>query len=373
MGCNSCRAKNDCRCNFTTKQFGVANLDRVILKGDDRTSLNWNEVSVPEIFTIPILKPDIEHLDQVYVEAIVTSAKLIETPFAYQSYERLATTIEINAAGAAYNTAAAISLTAVTTAYTALLAAAPNIPQKAALQIAYNNVVAAGTNYADALTALNTVIATPNVTASALADAVQDVIAALGVLKASLVALRAAAVALGSAAPSVATEVAALVAAIDTTNTSIDAAVVQLQSVITLIGNTNYFALIPNSENTYLTGRKLIVQGELKQKIVYTGLVSDQSVHSTHFCMPFSAFIIPYAKFEGLTYEENVSVIDPVTGNVIQIDGFGYIPSNPIVVDLCEDFCVEVYIEDIFAYALDLRTVFKNTTMFLQAKVVTSC
>ncbi|WP_455539206.1 hypothetical protein [Terrisporobacter sp.] len=40
--------------------------------------------------------------------------------------------------------------------------------------------------------------------------------------------------------------------------------------------------LIQNAEGTYLTGRKLIVGGILKQKIVYTAEVENQSMHSVH-------------------------------------------------------------------------------------------
>ena len=144
----------------------------------------------------------------------------------------------------------------------------------------------------------------------------------------------------------------------------------------TLIGTTTYFTLIPNEEGTCLSGRKLIVNGILKQKIVYTGLVPTQSVHSFHSEIPFTAFIIPYAKFEGLTYEENVTVIADPEGNpcdTITINGFPYDPENPPVVDLCEEFCVKSCIEDIFAYDTDPRTVFKNITLFLSAKPVTVC
>ena len=37
---------------------------------------------------------------------------------------------------------------------------------------------------------------------------------------------------------------------------------------------------IPNSECTNLTGRKLIIEGLLKQKIIYTAAVDEQSIHS---------------------------------------------------------------------------------------------
>ena len=89
---------------------------------------------------------------------------------------------------------------------------------------------------------------------------------------------------------------------------------------------------IPNSECTNLTGRKLIIEGLLKQKIVYTAAVPEQTLHSAHFEIPFSVFII-------------------------------VAPSTP----LSQNFRVYPYIEDIFACKLSERSVFKNTTIFIKA------
>ena len=49
---------------------------------------------------------------------------------------------------------------------------------------------------------------------------------------------------------------------------------------------------LENKEGTLLTGRKLVIEGILRQKIVYTADVPSQSVHSVHFDIPFSAFVI---------------------------------------------------------------------------------
>lgn len=89
---------------------------------------------------------------------------------------------------------------------------------------------------------------------------------------------------------------------------------------------------IPNSECTNLTGRKLIIEGLLKQKVVYTAAVPEQTLHSAHFEIPFSVFIIVK-------------------------------PSTP----LSQNFRVYPYIEDIFACKLSERSVFKNTTIFIKA------
>lgn len=91
-----------------------------------------------------------------------------------------------------------------------------------------------------------------------------------------------------------------------------------------------------NEEGTKLTGRKLIVEGILNQKIVYTADVPQQNVHSAHFNVPFSAFIvIPQC-----------------------IDG---------VDSLDITFCVQKCVEDVFVKAFNKREIFKNVTLFLRA------
>lgn len=88
-----------------------------------------------------------------------------------------------------------------------------------------------------------------------------------------------------------------------------------------------------NPEGTNLTGRKLIIEGVLQQKIVYTAKVLQQSVHSAHFEVPFSAFII----------------LKPCA-------------------DPDENFCINVCVEDVFVMPFSCREVFKNVTLFLQAE-----
>ena len=74
MYCNF--KKDDCvRCKFNLKSFGTYDPSRVIIDGSDRTQLNWSEISVPEVLPIPIQKPDIEQLDQVFVDAKLTCVK----------------------------------------------------------------------------------------------------------------------------------------------------------------------------------------------------------------------------------------------------------------------------------------------------------
>ncbi|MEG2985884.1 MAG: hypothetical protein RR835_14395, partial [Peptostreptococcaceae bacterium] len=47
--------------------------------------------------------------------------------------------------------------------------------------------------------------------------------------------------------------------------------------------------------------------------------------------------------------------------------------ADELVIDLCEDFCVDAYIEDVYITPLDCRTMFKNVTLFLRAKPSLQC
>lgn len=90
-----------------------------------------------------------------------------------------------------------------------------------------------------------------------------------------------------------------------------------------------------NQEGTKLTGRKLAVEGVLQQKIVYTALVPEQSVHSAHFEIPFSAFIV-------------------IDGDAEEGDG--------------DEYCIEGCIEDVFVKVFNRKEIFKNVTLLLRAK-----
>lgn len=382
MFCN--KEKNStCGCKLNIKSLGLCDVSRIVLPGNDRTSLNWSEISIPEVTTLPCQKPNIEHLDQVHVDAAITCIKLIETPYAFLSYDLLATPFEITTVTAALGLAT-INLAPVTAAIAAILAVPglPAIPEVSAVQAALTAVTAAGTALATAVTDALAIVAGPCVTAAALAAAVNSVLAALNVLNTALQALLASvnALALATAAipvvgPLVATAVAAAVTAINAVFTAITAAITALTDSITLIGNTNVLVINSNDEGTCLSGRRLIIEGLLEQKVVYTALVASQSVHSVSKTIPFSAYVIPYARFTGLTYEENIIVLaDPLAGcTTTTVNGFPYDPNTPVAVDLCEEFNVNACIEDIFAYDIDERNIFKNVTLFLSAKPARTC
>ncbi|WP_461204780.1 DUF3794 domain-containing protein [Clostridium sp. DL1XJH146] len=85
-------------------------------------------------------------------------------------------------------------------------------------------------------------------------------------------------------------------------------------------------------EGQILTGRKIIIEGILNQKIEYVADEATQPVHAAHFKVPFSTFIVLPEDFED--------------GTVVTI-----IP----------------YIEDIFVKQTDKRNIFKNVTLLLHA------
>lgn len=375
----SCKEKKEnCGCQFNIKDHGVCDVARIKLDGKSRKMLNWSEVSVPEIMTVPDQKPDIEHLNQIYVTAKNIQTKLIETPFAYDIYDRQATPFEITAVTDAIGLAE-FDLTPVTNAVNAILAipGLPAIPAVAALQAALDAVTTAGTSLATAVTDALTTLAGPCLLASTLVTLVQSVEAAVNLLRDALNALILAANALVTATaaipivgPLVEAAVDVLVTAINVVLDAITTALDALLAAITLVGDTSVLVIKGNEEGTCLSGRKLIVEGVLEQKAIYTALVSSQSVHTVENQIPFNAYIIPYANFDGLTYEEGLVVVeDPAAPCVTKtVNGFLFNPANPLKVDLCESFDVSVCVEDIFAYPVDERNIFKNTTLFLWAK-----
>ena len=95
-----------------------------------------------------------------------------------------------------------------------------------------------------------------------------------------------------------------------------------------------------NEEGKIITGRKLIVEGNVVQSVSYTALEPAQSMHSAHFAVPFSAYI--------------------VIPETILIDGVD-------VDTLYINFQVNSCIEDIFVESFCTRYIFKNVTLFLQA------
>ncbi|WP_343338692.1 hypothetical protein TPELB_08950 [Terrisporobacter petrolearius] len=271
MKCNNNEnsVSGNCGCDFGAKIFGSCNTSKITLDANKPETLNWTEISVPEILNVPCEKPDIEHIDQVHAKAEVTCVKLIETPYLFDN-------------------------------------------------VGVYDVVRLTTNSSDEL------------------------------------------------------EISEIIA---------ENAIVFIQKP----DNPDQLIITkPNEEGTCLTGRKLIVEGILKQKVVYTADVDVQSVHSAHYEIPFSAFIIPYAKVEGeVTPYESVSLLIPGDRSVgdvvdeeeivVQDVNVSVLEGDEIQPDLCEDFCVDAFIEDIYITPLDCRTIFKNVTLFLKANPLPQC
>ena len=377
-----------CNCDFNLKSFGLCDPKRITIDGSDRTVLNWNEISVPEILCVPEAKPDIENLDQIYANAELTSVKLIETPFSYEKLYVLAPlalvtqvqTIvdQITTLIGATGTIAAL-FTPTTGVIPLLLTAFPLVTEPSYVTDAINALDAAVFNLTEYISNL---VLTGQVLSSylcttlkdltalleALVKALQGVVDALTTFVLSLISLT------DPAFAAIATALDNVGIAVNLILATIDTIVASIASLITSIGPVAYITTSQNEEGTCLSGRKLIVQGFLNQKVVYTGDVDIQSVHSAHYSIPFSVFIVVYPKFENLDYQPNVVVnILDENGDPIQktISGIAVNCDNQdieLVPDLCEEFCVEAYIEDIFATALDPRTIFKNVTLFFLAK-----
>lgn len=380
------RINKSCNCDFNLKSFGLCDSKRITINGSDRTVLNWSEISVPEILCVPDAKPDIENLDQIYATAELTSVKLIETPFAYKTLNVLASATlvdslqdiitQIGALEAPINALLTPGTGVIPLLLTAINAAFPLVPVPSYVTESINGLNSALfnlTNYVATVDLTGNVLSSTLCTATKrisslleeLSTALQGVVDSLTTFVLSLVP---------ASDPLYTITLQAVIDAINPILGSVDTILALVTNLITSIGPVAYITTSQNEEGTCLSGRKLIVEGFLNQKVVYTGDVGVQSVHSAHYSVPFSVFIVVYPKFENLNYESNVLVtILDEDGNPAQetINGIGITCANEnpeLVPDLCEEFCVEAYIEDIFATALDPRTIFKNVTLFFLAK-----
>lgn len=92
-----------------------------------------------------------------------------------------------------------------------------------------------------------------------------------------------------------------------------------------------------SNEGQTLSGYKLIVRGILKELLEYTSETEEQSVHSAHYSIPFSSFII----------------LPPSYSLGSKID-------------------VEAKVEDVYYKMINCRCFFKNVTLLINAKIM-SC
>lgn len=370
--------------------FGISDVSRITINGSNQEALNWTEITIPEILTIPVEKPDIESINHIYADVKITSVKLIETPFAYEETCdcTVATPDQIAAGNAIVALVEALNLDGlVITVINPVQALLDTIsaldlslfgvslaPFIAPIQTTLDLIEDTITSINNLLVIITTALTTPTTTIctltalftelqtllTTLLTAVSELLVELGALLAEIQRLISTIPGIGLILAPILATLEALLAAITPIINALITSLGQILTSITSLLNTlcpNCIRLIPNEEGTFLTGRKLIIEGTINQKIVYTALLPTQSVHSAHYCIPFSAYIIAYANFEGLTYN-------------LEDNCFSYAPGQPIIVDLNEEFTVTPYIEDIFAYAIDERTIFKNVTLFLKAQPI---
>lgn len=100
----------------------------------------------------------------------------------------------------------------------------------------------------------------------------------------------------------------------------------------------------PNFEGRLLSGRKLIVEGEICQTITYIAARCEQPVHSAHFTIPFSAFIV-IPKTVCVSYKGRETEID----------------------SLHIDYEISACLEDVFVKEINPRLIFDNVLLLLQA------
>lgn len=119
---------------------------------------------------------------------------------------------------------------------------------------------------------------------------------------------------------------------------TIDKVFAEVQQVSTRMVNTPIgpCPAKENLEGTRLTGKKLAVEGVIRQKVVYTAAKPDQPVFTVYFDSRFSAFIV-------------------------------LAPDDDL-----KDFCVEPCIETVFAIPFNPREIFNHVTLFLQAKILST-
>lgn len=136
---------------------------------------------------------------------------------------------------------------------------------------------------------------------------------------------------------------------INSVNISVD--IMRSEVIITPISQENQngeMVAISNLEGKRVTGRKLIIEGTLCQKVTYTALLPNQPVHSAHFYVPFSSYIVVPKEY---TFPGSTESIDSLDIN----------------------YDVNACIEDLSVCALDDRRILKQVTLLLYAVPNQSC
>ncbi|MPQ42611.1 DUF3794 domain-containing protein [Clostridium tarantellae] len=86
-----------------------------------------------------------------------------------------------------------------------------------------------------------------------------------------------------------------------------------------------------NAEGLILTGKKLLIDGFICEKVVYTALNPCQTVHTISFNIPFCTYIV---------LEANADIFN-------------------------DKYCIQTCLEDVFISIMDCKTLFQNITFFI--------
>ena len=357
--------------------------------------MNWQEISIPKIINIPKNKPIIEEIDEVSSSIELTSIKLIETPFCYKIYDRLATPYEILFFSSIIQNIESLSETWVdlkepTSSFGNLLTELnsypnPNGVQQEAIN-SINRLTSEIDNIFNTMDLLLSPISLINILAITICSTLLTLSSILNTLLILLNSLIDRLTCAGSRFTPIIPE-SQFYAARSELSTFIFSTNTILQDILKRLryfdtNFTSYLCILPNKEGTCLSGRKLIVNGFLNENIIYTANIKVQSVNCEYCSIPLTSFIVLYPRFKGLEnnpymQDVNILIIDDL-GHVknITINGIGFscthtkFDRNNILPDLCEEFVVKSYIEDISIHQLDERTIFNTLTLFLLANPI---
>lgn len=322
---------------------------------DLTTNLNWTQISVAQTLEIPEEKPDMEEINELNISVEIISKKVIVTPTGTNDEGKALTGFKLIIEGLLCNTIS----------YTALLPDQPihtahiDVPFSAYIVLPTGTLTTA---YFDVISCIEDVFIKECTSTREIFSNVTlflqavpsspgcDNIDACGNSEDLVCSNNENILITGVTSVDLRTLTPAI---IGTTWTQMDVSeilsvpvqkpdieqLISLYSTVDIISQKVIITPIPptvteNLEGTILTGRKLIIEGILSQKIVYTADVPSQSIHSVRFDIPFSAFIV-----------------------------------LPTGTALSTKYTIEPYIEDIFICASNKRQIFKNITLFIMATI----
>ncbi len=164
----------------------------------------------------------------------------------------------------------------------------------------------------------------------------------------------------------------------------IDDALSNIEALLLLFNeySPSYILSLRNAEGTCLTGRQLLVEGILNEKILYTSDSNNQSICSISATIPIYMYVMVYPKFTGLDSNNFVQnfPIDIINNDgdveTIDITGLGFSCTDTefdrynITVNTCEDFHIKICVEDVVAFALDRNSIFNSISLFISAKPI---